>query len=235
MLSNLKRIRRNLLQEGKFSRYLTYAFGEIIIVTIGILLALFLNNWNQNRGNNKLAKQYYQSIRDQLKEDLEVLTGEIEYNQNFYFQYKYAAKLIETNTKTALDTLGKITFNMVRFSDFRRKSNIYQTLINSGEVVLLTNNKITENLQNLEEIYLYINRLEENHSTIIFSQIIPEIKEPLQLNPNKVVRPDIIFSYKFKNNFDMLTELMSEKLKAYNQAIDMIKTIIGLIDTELSD
>ncbi|MBG0859933.1 MAG: hypothetical protein IQL11_10535, partial [Bacteroidales bacterium] len=77
MLLNLKKIRKKLLEERKLTKYLTYAFGEIIIVAIGILLALYLNNWNQNRTDNKLEIQYYQSIKNQLKEDSNILTGEM--------------------------------------------------------------------------------------------------------------------------------------------------------------
>jgi hypothetical protein len=124
---------------------------------------------------------------------------------------------------------------MLQYSDFRRKSNIYQTLINSGEIKILKNNNIIEKLQSLEEMYIYINRLEENHSTIILSQIVPIIKETLQVDPVKVVRPESIFSYKFKNNFDLLTGLMKEKFDAYKQAEEMIEIIIGLIDKELTD
>ena len=235
MILYLKKIRKKLLEEGKLTNYLAYAFGEIIIVVIGILLALCLNNWNQNRSDNKLGIQYYQSIKNQLKEDSNILTGEMYYNQTYYSQFAYAGKLIRSNAKNEIDTLGKIALNMLRYSDFRRKSNIYQTLINSGEIIVLKNSNITEKLQSLEEIYLYINRLEENHSTIILSQIIPDIKETLQFDPIKVVRPEIIFSYEFRNNFDILTGLMNEKLDAYRQAEDMIETIIGLIDKELTD
>ena len=235
MLLKLKEIRKKLLEEGKLTKYLTYAFGEIVIVSIGILLALYLNNWNQNRAENKLEIQYYQSIKNQLKEDLNILTGEIYYNQAYYSQFSYASNLIRSDAKTEIDTLGKIAFNMLRYSDFRRKSNIYQTLINSGEVIVLKNNNIIEKLQSLEEMYLYINRLEETHSTVIISQIIPEIKETLQVDPIKVVRPEFIFSYKFKNNFDLLTGLMKEKLDAYKQAENLIETIIDLIEKELND
>jgi len=235
MLLELKKKRKKLLKEGKLTKYLAYASGEIIIVVIGILLALYFNNWNQIRVDNKLEIQYYQSIKNQLKEDSNILTGEIYYNQTYYSQYTYASNLIRSDAKNEIDTLGKIAFNMLRYSDFRRKSNIYQTLINSGEIKVLRNNNITEKLQSLEEIYLYINRLEENHSTVIISQIIPDIKEALQVDPIKVVRPEIIFSYKFKNNFDLLTGLMNEKLDAYKQAGNMIETIIDLIDKELND
>jgi len=228
-------MRIKLIEEGKLTKYLTYAFGEIIIVVIGILLALYLNNWNQNRANDKLEIQYYQSIRNQLKEDSNILAGEIYYNQTYYSQFVYASDLIKSNARTKIDTLGKIIFNMLLYSDFRRKSNIYQTLINSGEIKILKNNNIIEKLQSLEEMYLYINRLEENHSTIILSQIIPIIKETLQVDPIKVVKPESIFSYKFKNNFDLLTGLMKEKSNAYKQAEGMIEIIIGLIDKELTD
>ena len=235
MLLELKKKRKKLLKEGKLTKYLAYASGEIIIVVIGILLALYFNNWNQIRVDNKLEIQYYQSIKNQLKEDSNILTGEMYYNQIYYSQFTYAGNLIRSNAKNEIDTLGKIAFNMLRYSDFRRKSNIYQTLINSGEIKVLRNNNITEKLQSLEEIYLYINRLEENHSTVIISQIIPDIKEALQVDPIKVVRPEFLFSYKFKNNFDLLTGLMNEKLDAYKQAGNMIETIIDLIDKELND
>ncbi len=235
MLLNLKKIRKKLLEERKLSKYLAYALGEIIIVVIGVLFALYLNNWNQSRADNKLEIRYYQSIKNQLKQDSIILTGEMYYNQTYYSQFTFACDLIRSEVKKEIDTLGKIAFNMLRYSDFRRKSNIYQTLINSGEIKVLKNNNITEKLQSLEEIYLYINRLEENHSTIILSQIIPDIKETLQFDPIKVEKPEILFSYKFKNNFDILTGLMNEKLDAYKQAEDMIETIIGSIDMELAD
>jgi hypothetical protein len=92
---NLKKIRIKLIEEGKLTKYLTYAFGEIIIVVIGILLALYLNNWNQNRADKKLEIQYYQSIRNQLKEDSNILAGEIYYNQTYYSQFVYASNLID--------------------------------------------------------------------------------------------------------------------------------------------
>lgn len=235
MLLNLKKVRKKLIGEGSLTKYLSYAFGEIIIVAIGILIALYLNNWNQNRADNKLEIQYYQSIKNQIKDDSNILKGEIHYNQTYYSQFAYAGSLIKWDARTEIDTLGKIAFNMLRYSDFRRKSNIYQTLINSGEIKVLKNNNIIEKLQTLEEIYLYINRLEENHWTVIISQIIPDIKEILQIDPIKVARPELIFNYKFKNYFDLLTGLMNEKMNAYKQAEDMIDNIIDLIDKELND
>ena len=47
MIKLFRKIRQNLLSEGKTGRYLKYAIGEIVLVVIGILIALQINNWNE--------------------------------------------------------------------------------------------------------------------------------------------------------------------------------------------
>ena len=49
MIKFFRKIRQNLLAEGKTGKYFKYAIGEIVLVVIGILIALQINNWNQNR------------------------------------------------------------------------------------------------------------------------------------------------------------------------------------------
>jgi hypothetical protein len=49
MIKFFRKIRQRLLSENKFSKYLIYAIGEIILDVIGILIALSINNWNENR------------------------------------------------------------------------------------------------------------------------------------------------------------------------------------------
>jgi hypothetical protein len=233
MLNYLSEVRNRFLKEGNLGKYTTYAFGEIIIVVAGILLALYLNNWNQKRTDKKLEIQYYQSMKNQLNEDLEIIIGEMNYNQTYLDQLSYAENLIFLNDRRNLDTLGKIALNMVKYSDFRRKSSIYQTLVTSGEIIIIKNNRIIEKLQNLEETYTYINRLEENHSTIILSQIIPDIREKIQFNPVRVINPEALFNYQFQNSFDILIYIMMEKSGIYARAKDEIQSLIDLIDLEI--
>jgi len=45
-----------MLRENKFTKYLIYAFGEIVLVVIGILIALQVNNWNEQKKSNNLSK-----------------------------------------------------------------------------------------------------------------------------------------------------------------------------------
>jgi uncharacterized membrane protein YgaE (UPF0421/DUF939 family) len=49
MIKFFRKIRQKMLTENKFSKYLIYAIGEIVLVVIGILIALQINNWNAER------------------------------------------------------------------------------------------------------------------------------------------------------------------------------------------
>ena len=62
MLKFFRNIRKNLISNGKTVNYLKYAIGEIILVVIGILIALQINNWNENRKLLSEEKQSYLSI-----------------------------------------------------------------------------------------------------------------------------------------------------------------------------
>ena len=62
MIKFFRKIRQRLLTENKFSKYLIYAIGEIVLVVIGILIALSINNWNENLKNKKLETSYLKRI-----------------------------------------------------------------------------------------------------------------------------------------------------------------------------
>jgi hypothetical protein len=67
MIKFFRKIRQNLLNEGKTTRYFKYAIGEIVLVVIGILIALQINNWNQQRLDRKSEIKYLQAIVFEIK------------------------------------------------------------------------------------------------------------------------------------------------------------------------
>ena len=142
MIKFFRQIRYRLMSDNKTSKYFKYAIGEILLVVIGILIALQINNWNQNRLNRAEEQNYYKNIKRQLIEDKNGILGSMDYNNSFLEQFKYATSLIENNDRSAIDTLAKITLNLMKTSDFHRQSNIYQSLVNSGEIKLLKNKQI---------------------------------------------------------------------------------------------
>ena len=70
MIKFFRKIKQQLLTENKFGKYLIYAIGEIVLVVIGILIALSINNWNENLKNKKLETSYLKRIIKDLDNDL---------------------------------------------------------------------------------------------------------------------------------------------------------------------
>ncbi len=70
MIKFFRKIRHKLVSENKFSQYLIYAIGEITLVVIGILIALSINNWNQERSERRMEQAYIQSLIEDAKTDL---------------------------------------------------------------------------------------------------------------------------------------------------------------------
>ncbi len=233
MINFFRGLRRRLLAENKVTRYLLYAIGEIVLVVIGILIALQINNWNQDRLNRIEERNYYRNIKRQLVEDQQGINGSMDYNNMFLEQYQYAIGIIAQNDRSAIDTLANITLNLQRSSDFHRQSNIYQSLVNSGEIKLLKNQHVIEGLQQLEETYIYMNKLEETHSQAVMNFIIPNIFSSIRVMNMKVEKQDMLYSFEFQNQFTLLTGLMVEKNDVYERALTRIAALKDLIDEEL--
>ena len=70
MIKFFRKIRQNLLSEGKTEKYFKYAIGEIVLVVIGILIALQINNWNENSKNKRLETNYLIRISKDLESDI---------------------------------------------------------------------------------------------------------------------------------------------------------------------
>ena len=77
MLRFFRQIRKQLLSSNKITTYLTYAAGEIILVVIGILIALQINNWNEHRKVLKAEKETITSLKLEFQQNQETLAGSI--------------------------------------------------------------------------------------------------------------------------------------------------------------
>lgn len=70
MIRFFRTLRQHLLGENRFSKYLLYAIGEIVLVVIGILIALQINNWNESRKEQKVLKEVLLNLKQDIEEDL---------------------------------------------------------------------------------------------------------------------------------------------------------------------
>jgi hypothetical protein len=77
MIKFFRRIRQNLLSEGKTGKYLKYAIGEIVLVVIGILIALQINDWNENRKDRIEEQKILNLLKDEFTMNLAQLKDKI--------------------------------------------------------------------------------------------------------------------------------------------------------------
>ena len=85
-------IRHSLLSEKKIKKYFFYAIGEIALVVIGILIALQINNWNDNRIKKKNEFSSCLNIKNLISDDKNLLQGNKDYNHHYIVQFEHAVK-----------------------------------------------------------------------------------------------------------------------------------------------
>ena len=208
-------------------KYIILSIGEIFLIVVGILLALQLDNWDKDQENREFEQQYYVNIHDQLIEDKGEIQGNLNYGNKYMLEYKQAMKIIADNDRSKDNDLAKIVLNMKSFSDFKRKSSIFQTLVNSGEIKHIRDKKLVQRLQSLESSYVYINRLEDIHKELIMTQLIPYIIKAVQIQPLEIKDPELLYNYYFHNMIILTVGLMEETEQLYQSTIDEIDAILA--------
>ena len=145
MIKFFRKIRQRLLTENKFSKYLIYAIGEIILVVIGILIALQINNWNENRKNRISESEYYCKLLADFELD----------RQNIAELYKESQHKIETSKKLLLDLNNKNRdksflvnnyLQALRTNAFSPSKVAMTDLVSSGKLNLLVNDSLKNSL-----------------------------------------------------------------------------------------
>ena len=153
MIKFFRKIRQKTLTENKFGKYLTYAIGEIILVVIGILIALQINTWNQNRLDSKEETQLLEAI--QIKMEYNRFQSETGYSR-YNAVLKASTQLINisTNQITSYDPDEVDYYLHILSKRFlvgnSNKTSIYDEMIGSGQLNLLKSKELRSELTSLK-------------------------------------------------------------------------------------
>lgn len=143
MIHLFRNIRKSLLSEGKTRNYFKYAVGEILLVVVGILIALSINNWNTEVQNSKQEKYILKQLKHeyltnllQLKEKIGLRDEMIKSSFKLLNYYEKGIKYEEINDfdKNLARTAIAPTYDPA--------SGVTNELINSGKLYLLKNEEL---------------------------------------------------------------------------------------------
>lgn len=98
MIKVFRSIRKSLLSEGKTKGYLKYAIGEIVLVVIGILIALSINNWNAINKSNHDKEVIISKIKEEINGNLKEMIAVIELNKKLINAYKSYSSVYSGNS-----------------------------------------------------------------------------------------------------------------------------------------
>jgi len=109
MIKFFRKIRQKLISEGKTGNYLKYAMGEIILVVVGILIALSINNWNEDRKSEAKKQDYYVQLLDDLNNDIISAQNTIEEFSNHQKEYIDYTRSYDNESLTPVKAYAQIS------------------------------------------------------------------------------------------------------------------------------
>jgi hypothetical protein len=182
MIKFFRKIRQNLLMENKTGKYFKYAIGEIVLVVIGILIALQINNWNNNRIEKQFETQILKEISKSIKNDLRrnkaiiknrilpkkeaiekliknLNSKEMEHD-SILWSYFSTMKLGATFTydKGPYESLKSAGLQKIKYDSLRSKIiNLYDNVLPRGKELLNIdkNNRLIRKQTLLDKVYQY--------------------------------------------------------------------------------
>ena len=156
MLKFFRQLRRRLLTDNKFSKYLLYAVGEILLVVIGILIALEVNNWNENRIQIEKSHLILREIKENIEFNSERFKEEIKEE----YAVINSIDIVLDNLKNAKgyhDSLGFHFLNVAYFPTPVRKSAGYENLKSYGVDIIRSDGLRTAIIDLYEGTYAKMN------------------------------------------------------------------------------
>ena len=250
MIKFFRHIRQTLIMENKTSKYLKYAIGEIILVVIGILIALQVNNWNIDRTDRISEQKYLKNIQLDLQKDLASLSFLINYRKERIIGDQ---KLIEHINSAPITDVTEVTKNVVNSlmeQRFSPNNNTFNELSSSGNLNLISNDSIKSLLLELEELYKtnsfgiehetydyreYISKPIAEH--INYEQLTPVYMGEKTIEEQKITIEsfEALFKSRIYKNGLFIFGLTSKDMITLYQSIEAkSKQIIELINIELN-
>ena len=254
MIKFFRKIRQNLLSENKFRKYLIYAIGEIILVVIGILIALQINNSNELNKQRAKEVQFLKNLKSDLIFEESELERYIGIRESIVNSAQIALEHFNGKPVENIQIFNYHTFNVGIWQEFQRNNNTFVELLNSGNFTLISNESIKNGLLNLDLIHKQIisNRehlrndmehyfydpwfktvdLDPLAESFLFYTNNKEFDYNIELSRQELDR--LLNDTVFKNGFVLSVFTNSLIIDDYRRMQELNKKVVGLINKEIT-
>ena len=239
MIKFFRSIRQNLINEGKTTKYFKYAIGEIVLVVIGILIALQINNWNESR-KEALEEQ---KILHAIEKGFEF--NKIEVNQNMEETSRTITgtsdvlQLFElTNDQLTSKKCDSLLRKMYAYSTFHPSDGALNDLISAGRLNIITNDTLKDHLSNWNSLVIDVTEDETFLLNFINTYVAPILFKHISNNPNtKFERSSVeLFSNpEFENIVFRLQRMATYQESLYESLEKEIDLILQMVRTQKNE
>ena len=183
MIKFFRRIRQRLVTENKVSKYILYAIGEIILVVIGILIALQINNQNDLRKTRDKEVHYLRNINTDLTINIQELDRYIETRNQCIEAANTIIEHIEGKPIADIEEFNALGVPIYNWQKFYQSNNTFQELLNSGNLALISNDSIKNMLLDIESLYKRMKSEEDHYRFDTEELIYKPLYEMMDLHP----------------------------------------------------
>ncbi len=252
MIKFFRHIRRSLIQENKMGKYFKYAIGEILLVVIGILIALQINNWNENNKERQTEMTYLKSLKTEFTANLNTLNTSISKCDALANQLNEILTFFE---KSKLDSLSSMYIsqslgNTLRYGvNFNPTMAVQTELISSGNLKQISNNELRQRIADFGA-YMDILEKQETSANDLNKEIGKLISKTISFRPlfksvgyqipgrSEFSNLDVklLFeSFELENNLILYQAISKTTSNAFYQPLKQdIENILELIEFELN-
>lgn len=244
MIKLFRRIRQSLLAENRFSKYFLYAIGEILLVVIGILIALQINNWNEEKKNNKIEISILRELLSDSKTNLASLEEDIDLNRKAIQSNLLITDLL-TNGITYHDSLD-VHFGFIQYNtQFTINTGGFENLKSRG-FEYISNDTLRKSVIDLyDRWYDFVDDLGDTNNKISNEQFNPKYR-PFFKDYKRVLTENYV-SFTPANynalieNEDFLKLIYEQKynneftIQALEATIKEVMALIASLETELKN
>ncbi|WP_445385770.1 DUF6090 family protein [Robiginitalea sp. IMCC44478] len=237
MIKFFRKIRQQLLSENKTGKYLIYAFGEIVLVVIGILIALQINNWKENNENSIFEGKVIAELSVDVSEDLKEMSSALDSLKASQRSSIIIENLIE-NKKEYHDSLNKHFASALRLWSLSPNNTAFEMAKEEG-MYFITNDSIRFYSSKLNGYLLdYIRVLEDRFENYKSAVVLPHIQPLFNSYGFSTMRPinydELIEDHTYLSIIRSIFSMRARYINALNIRYKWTGNLDSLIKEEMA-